>query len=93
MRSIYWLLGIVLAFLAAINILGVVGVVAEWWNAGRGNVKSGIRWAILLGGLSAASFIRVYMLRPRPAQEPACPKCGYNLSGTPQHCPECGWNG
>jgi hypothetical protein len=48
-------------------------------------------WA--LGGLFALSYwalVRPMMMADRRRRRGLCPRCGYDLRGSPEKCPECG---
>ncbi len=69
MKLLYLILGIVLALLAAVNVIGVVGTAADWWHATSLTIRNGIIWGCVLGTLSGASFIRYSMLRKHDTKD------------------------
>ncbi|MFG0248502.1 MAG: hypothetical protein ACF8OB_06415 [Phycisphaeraceae bacterium JB051] len=45
-----------------------------------------------LVGFGVGCLIAIFTSRWAKFKNPnGCPKCDYDLTGTPEHCPECGW--
>ena len=46
---------------------------------------------VLVTAIVPVRWWRRHRRRRRWQTQGRCPGCGYNLTGTPDHCPECGW--
>ena len=73
-------------------VVGGGGIVAAVLFPRRRDIR-GIAFCIVIGvaGMWMSHWLRKWNERTRPRDlDRLCPRCGYDLSASPQRCPECG---